>query len=204
MAADLRRHLKALAVVGPLLVEQLVGRRRAVLALGQLLQERLEVAARLALGRQLDFGPDRVGDEPPGGGIPAVEVDGRDQRLEHVGQQRRRHARVGHHPLAEDEELLHPQRLAQLRAGLAADDDRLDSGHVSFEIFGILPEENLADHRPQDRVAEKLQPFVGSQAVFRARGVRHRRYQQAPILELVADPPLKLLHQETLRRLERV
>ena len=92
------------------------------------------------------------------------------------------------HPLAQDEELLHPQRLADLGAGLAADDDRLDLRQVPFQILGILVEEHLADHGPEDRVAEELQPFVGGQAVLGPRGVRQRRPQEVLVRELVADP----------------
>ena len=64
--ADLRGDLEALAVVGALLVEQLIGGRGAVFALGQLLQHRLVVAARLAPGGQLDFRADVPLDELAG------------------------------------------------------------------------------------------------------------------------------------------
>ena len=53
--ADLCRHFEALAVVGPFFVEQLVGRGRAVLTLGELLQQRLIVAPQFASGGQFDF-----------------------------------------------------------------------------------------------------------------------------------------------------
>jgi hypothetical protein len=50
IGADLRGDLEALAVVGPFFIEQLIGGRGAVLALGELLQERLVIAAGLSFG----------------------------------------------------------------------------------------------------------------------------------------------------------
>ena len=53
--------------------------------------------------------------------------------------------------------------------------------------------EQFADHRAEDGVAEELQPLVRGQAVFGPRGVRQGRQQQVLVLELIADPLLKLL-----------
>ena len=105
-------------------------------------------------------------------GVAAVEIDGRHQRLEHVGQQRRRHAGMRGHALAQDQELLQAQRLADLGAGLPADDDRLDLRQIAFEILGILVEQQLADDGAQNGVAEKFQPLVRGQPVLAPGGVR--------------------------------
>ena len=106
-----------------------------------------------------------------------------------------RDRRAGRHPLAEDEELLHPQVLADLGAGLAADDDRLDPRQIAFEILRVLPEEQLADDGAQNGVAKEFQPFVGRQAVFGPRGVRQRGLQQMFVVKSVADPLFTTLQQ---------
>ena len=72
-------------------------------------------------------------------------------------------------------------------AGAAADHDRLDLRQVAFEILRILVEENLADDRAENRVAQKLQPLVGAQSVHGPGGMRQRGLQQALVLEDVAD-----------------
>ena len=54
--------------------------------------------------------------------VVAIEIDGRNERLEYVGQQRRRHSRVRGHSLAKNQKLLEPQVGAQLGASRAADD----------------------------------------------------------------------------------
>ncbi len=105
---------------------------------------------------------------------------------------------MGRHPFAQNQKLLHPQRLADLCTRLPADDDRLDPRQVAFEVLGVLLEEDLADHRAEDGVAEELQPLVGGQAVFGPRGVRQGRQQQALVLEVIADPLLKLLQKGNL------
>src|SRR5687768_9195650 len=55
LLSNLCRHLEALAVVRPLFVEQVIGGRHALLALRELLQQRLVVATRVAGGGTLDL-----------------------------------------------------------------------------------------------------------------------------------------------------
>ncbi len=86
---------------------------------------------------------------------------------------------MGRHPFAQDQELLHSQALADLGAGLAADDDRFDPRQVALQVLRILPKEQFADDRPQDRIAEEFQAFVGSQAMLGPRGVRQRSLEQS-------------------------
>src|SRR3990172_8719916 len=52
IAGDLSGHLEALAVIGALFVQELVGRGRAVFPLSQLLKQRLVVAPAAAVGRK--------------------------------------------------------------------------------------------------------------------------------------------------------
>jgi hypothetical protein len=94
---------------------------------------------------------------------------------------------VRRHSLAKNEELLEAQVGAQLRAGDAADDDRFDLRQVPFQILGILMEQDFADDRPQDCVAQKLQPLVRAEPMDRARGVRQGGLQQALVVENVTD-----------------
>ena len=105
---------------------------------------------------------------------------------------------MGGHSFAQDQELLHSQALADLRAGLPADDDRFDSRQIAFQILGELPKEQLADDRPQDRVAEEFQALVGGQPMLGPGGMRQRCQQQALILEMIADPRLKLFQERDL------
>jgi len=58
---------------------------------------------------------------------------------------------------------LQAEGLADLRAGLPADDDRFDLGQVAFLVVGEALEQLLAGDQPQDRVAEEFQSFVGGQ-----------------------------------------
>jgi len=71
--------------------------------------------------------------------------------------------------------------------GIAADDDRLDFGHFAFQILGILQVKLFADHDPQNRVAEKLHPFIGGQPVANARGMFQRIGQKLHVLEPIAQ-----------------
>jgi len=194
-AAHLRGDFEALAVVRALLVEQLVDRGGAEIALGQLLQERLVVVGRFPLGGRLDLRPHVSLDEPSCRVHPAVEVDRGHQRLEHIGQQRRRHAGVGDHALAQDQTLFHAQGPAELRARLAADDHRLDLRQVPLQVLGKPVVEQVADDGAQDGVAEELETLVGNQAVLRAGSVRQRGPQKVLVAELVVDPPLAQIKQ---------
>ena len=180
-------------MVRALFIHQVIGRRHAVLALGELLQQRLVVAARIARGGRLDLRAEIRQDEFARRLHAAVQIDRRDQRLQHVRQHRRRHRRVRRHSFAQHEELAQAQRLADLRARLPADDDRLELRQVAFQLIGKLLEQLLADDQAQDRVAEKLQPLVRRQPVVGARGVGQRRVEQLRIAEPIAEPLLAAL-----------
>ena len=103
------------------------------------------------------------------------------------------------HSLAEDEKLLHSQRFADLRAGLSADDHRLDLGQVSLEILGILMKEELANHRPENGVAQEFQPLVGGQTVFGAGGVGQGGLQQILVRKTITDSLLAVGYQRCKR-----
>ena len=47
------------------------------------------------------------------------------------------------HALSEYKEILQPQGFTDLRAGLAADHNRLDLGQVTLKVLGVLQVEQL-------------------------------------------------------------
>jgi len=69
-------------------------------SLGELLQQRLEVAAKLACDGRLDFRYGIVKYEPLGRRHTAIEIDRGDKRLERRGQHGARHRRIGRHSFA--------------------------------------------------------------------------------------------------------
>src|SRR5580658_8338833 len=94
---------------------------------------------------------------------------------------------MGRHPFAQDEKLLHSQGFADLGAGLAANDDRLDPRQIAFQVLRKLPKEQFAYDCPQDRIAEEFQALIGSQAVLRPRGMRQRSLEQMLVVKRIAD-----------------
>jgi hypothetical protein len=119
--------------------------------------------------------------------IPPSEVDGPDEALEHVGQDRLGGRLLPPHPLARDQELLEPELTRDLRAGAPRDDHRLDPREVPFERFGEVQVQRLADDRPEDRVPQELQPLVRGESMVGARGVRERLAQVVQVAELVVQ-----------------
>src|SRR5262245_22868641 len=59
VATDLCRNLETLAVIGAFFIQQLIGRRLAVLALCQLLQDGFKVSHRLPAGSSFDLRADK-------------------------------------------------------------------------------------------------------------------------------------------------
>ena len=85
-----------------------------------------------------------------------------------------------------------PSSSRDLGAGPPRDDDRLDPRQVPFEVVGELPEEQVADDRPEDRIAQELQPLVRDQPVIGPRGVRQRLAEEGQVPEAVADDLLAI------------
>ena len=82
LPADLGRHLKALRVIGSLLIEQQVRGRLAEQALGKLLKVALVVDAPLTADDRLDLGLKEAEDERARGVHAPIEIDGTDETLE--------------------------------------------------------------------------------------------------------------------------
>ena len=100
MAGDFGGDFEALVVIGALLVEDAIFGRVAKLALGHLLEHRFVIAV-TAVGGVLNFRVQVFEDEFFGRLQSAVEIDGRDQRFEHVGQQVLGNLVMPVHPLAQ-------------------------------------------------------------------------------------------------------
>ena len=84
------------------------------------------------------------------------------------------------------------QRLGDLRAGAPGDHDRLDPRQLAFLVVGELAEQELADDRAEDRVAEELEPLVRGEPVIGPRGMRERLAKEVGATERVAEHVLAL------------
>ena len=145
--ADLCGNFKALAMVRPFFIEQLISRRDAVFALGQLLQDRFVVVTRFPARGQFDLRSQKLDYEFFRRFMAAVEINCRHQRFKYVGQKRGRHGGMGSHPFTQDEKFLHTQQLADFSAGLSAHDYRLDFCQIALQIVGVLTVKQFANHR---------------------------------------------------------
>ncbi len=65
-----------------------------------------------------------------------VEINGRGERFEDVGQEGGRNAGISRHTFAENQKIAEAELIANFGAGAAADDDRFDFGQIAFEIIG--------------------------------------------------------------------
>ena len=129
---------------------------------------------------------------------PAVEVDGRDQRLVAVGDDRVLAAAAGLFlAAAEDEELAEVELLAEPRQRRRRDERRLQLRLLPFVVLRELAEEHRGDDEAEHRVAEELHRLVVEDAaagvLVHARAVRQRVLEHAAVLEPVADAPLERL-----------
>ena len=88
------------------------------------------------------------------------------------------------HPFADDQKLVDAQLFGNLRAGAPRYDDRLDLRQVPLEIIRELPKQHLTDDRTQDRVTQKLEPFIRGQPVVGPRRMRQRFLEERQVLEL--------------------
>ena len=178
-------------MVGASLADHFVGRRDAKIPLGPLLEERLVVGAHLPAHDLVNLRNQHPLDQRPDRLHAAIEVDRRDQRLEQVGEDRRRHRSILYRkPFSHDQEVDQLQLLTEPAAGLAAHHHRLNASQVSLERIGERAVEPLADEKSQNRVAEKLKPLVGGQPMLCPGGVRQGGDEQGRVAEIMSDPPL--------------
>src|SRR5262249_14410503 len=145
VAADERDDLELLAVLGPDLARDLVGRRLGPETLRQLLEERLPVERVARADDAFHRRREAVEAEAPRRLEPAVEVDRARDRLEDVGQDRRRDA-VFLDAAADLDHGVEPETLRFVSERLRRDDDRLDASQLAFVALREGPEEEVGDH----------------------------------------------------------
>ena len=129
---------------------------------------------------------------------PAVQIDGGDQRLVAVGQQRLLEAAAGLLlAAAQDQMLAEPELLGMPRQRLRRDDGGLDLRLLAFVVVRVLMEQRVGHDQAEHGVAEKLERLVVGHAarriLGRARLVRQRVLEQAAIAEPVVDARLQLV-----------
>ena len=126
----------------------------------------------------------------------AVEVDRGKQRFVSVGQQRL-FAAAARLLLAAPEQQMLPehQALGLPRQRRRRDERRLDLGLLALVELRKLTVQQIGNHEPQHRVAEKFQRFVVGDAaadvLVGARGVGHRVLEQPAIAESIVDRVLE-------------
>ena len=130
--------------------------------------------------------------------ISMVEEDGADQRLEAVGEQRRKLASSGLRRASSHEQgVTEMQPLRKTRQRDRVDESSPQLRQLSFVIAGEALEEVLPHHEFQNRIAEILEPFVvmtrsaDAGTFIGPRGVSHGLAEKLRSTELHTDPLLK-------------
>jgi hypothetical protein len=160
------------------------------------LQDLLELALRVPGRARAEVGAEGVLDEPPRDLEPAVEVEGRDHRLEGVRPKSALPPAPGLLLAASQNELegkaqaLGPgseaRRRHEVGPGLALQ---------AFVPVGIPPMEEVRDHEPEDRVPEELEglvvPDLSRGILVRAARVGEGLVEDLEIDEVVAEEYLQ-------------
>ena len=186
-----RRDLVRATVRRARLAQHLVARHRAELALAVVLQQRLVVA----LGAVID---DLVHDdaqvpqhELARRGETGVEVDGADDRLEHVADERARD-RLLLDALADEDEPLEPHRQRDALERGARNRLGLDAGQSALVRVGEAPVQLLGDQGPEHAVAQELHALVARTLVRLGAGVGERVENQALVPKDMAQQDLEV------------
>src|SRR6516165_4244299 len=190
IAPDDCGEFEALAVVWPLLVEQMIGWSSVEFLLRHLLKQRFVVSCVSRLGDFLDFAVEVIEDEFLGWLQTAVEIHRADERLVDVRQEIGWYRGLKVHSLAEEEKVTEIQEAAQASASAPADDCRLELGEVPLLLVGKAQIELFAANQAEHGIPEKFQPFVGIRARIGTGGVRKGRPQQVGPAEAIADRAL--------------
>ena len=140
--------------------------------------------------------PQLAPDELRRGLEPGVEIDGRDDRLAGVGEQRRLATPAGLLLAAAEQQVLaETERLAQARQPPGRDQRGADLRLRAFVQVGILAVERFGDDQADDGVAEELERLVVGDAagdvLVRARSMRQGVLEQVAIGEAMADAALE-------------
>lgn len=157
-------------MVGPVLGVDEVARVAAPLALRVLEEGALEVEVGTVGGDFLEVRQEVGGDERPGRLEAAVEVDGAEDRLEGVPEDRGARASAGEVFLAaEVEEVADADGAAFFGEDGLADEEGLDLGEVALTLVAVAFEEVLGDDEVEDGVAEEFEALVGGDALLLVR-----------------------------------
>src|SRR3954468_12960099 len=160
LSVEEHRREEPLRVVGPL-VANLVARQTVEPLRRELLQPRLVVVAAGTGGRLRNALGEEAQHDVPRGFHPAVEVDGRDDRLHRVGEDRRL--------LAPARAVLAlPEQQARTEGDVGRDEcEHLrvhhrgpHLGELTLLVLRVVPVDVVGDDHAEHRVTEELEPLV--------------------------------------------
>src|SRR5262245_588742 len=189
LAAQQHGREEVLRVVGPF-VAHLVARELVEGLRGQLLQARLVVVTAGAGGA---FGGARLQQpqhELAGRVPPAVQVDGGDDRLHGVGEDRRLVAPAGRLlSLPEQQRPAQPHLAGHVGEHLTVDDRGAQLRQLPLGHVGVLAEHVVGDDEPEDGVSEELEPLVRQRVgmLGAVRAMRQRPVDQHGVTKLEPD-----------------
>jgi hypothetical protein len=128
--------------------------------------------------------------------VSAIKVNGGNQRLARVGEQRLLAPAAGLFlAAAENHVLPEVEPLGELGKRRRRHQHRFDFRFLPFGGVRKAPAQPVGDHQPEDRVAKELERFVVDDAptriLVRFRLVRQRVLEQAAIPEAIADAGLE-------------
>ena len=151
-------------MVGALVVDDVLRDAEAVLG-GELLQRGLPVEGGAERRGGLDERVEELVHEHRGDLDAAGEVDGADQRLDGVGEDRGLVATAGALLAATELDVLaEPDAAADLGERPGVDHGGAQLGQPALGQVGVLGVERLGDDDTEDRVTEELEPLVGGQS----------------------------------------
>jgi len=148
-------------VVGPEFPDHAVPRDDPEAVLGDLLEAGLVVLVEDLDGARIEQGHKEPADEIAHGVEAPVAVNGGDNRLERVCQQRALHPAAGDVLAAAEKQVVAQVKLpGQPGQGLFVDDGGADLGEIPFRAVRVLPHQHVADAQGENGIAEKLEPLV--------------------------------------------
>ena len=150
---DDNANLETLAMVGALLVEDLIFGCGIPLPLDGLLEHRLVITLMIVGERLVNVGLDMLENKFSGRLQAAVEIDRPDNRLENRRRDRTWQFRRRWHALAQRQLTAKGQRLRNLRTGVARDHCGFDLGHLAFFQVGMFFKEPLTDDHAENYIA---------------------------------------------------
>ena len=172
-----------LVVVGPGAVEH-VARHAEIVVGGDLLQRRLPVEPRAELGGPRDEGVEDGVDDLGRPLDAELDVDGADDGLDGVGEDRRLAPPAGGLLApAEPDVVAEGEHLRHLGERLGAHDRGAQLGQLALREVGVGAEQGVRHDQPEDRVAQELQALVVGHlpVLVRERAVRQRMLEEVGV-----------------------